>query len=236
MTAVTIRPLVALVAAALAVAAVAAGTTYAATRTSPQVVHACVNPHGTLKLLSNGRCAPGYSKVGIDRSGVQGPPGRRGPRGAAGPGPQVASAMSTTATPGSQDVLVAALNLRVRTICNVGGLPSATEVYFSETSGTADIVVSGSVLVQKSGGAASYSNEGTQKFFADGLSQVEITEPGDDPYDLHFIADAAGGNTVRMRAELTFERAGKTALVRLFLDQDPTHNRCRSSAAVIPAD
>ena len=60
---------------AVAVAAAASGITYAATVTTPQVLHACSNAKGTLRLLQNGHCPAGYSKVGINKQGPRGLPG-----------------------------------------------------------------------------------------------------------------------------------------------------------------
>jgi hypothetical protein len=222
-----LRPVLALGAAALVVAAGATGITYAAT--SPQTVYACINSHGVLRLLANGHCAGGYSKVGINRHAVRGARGPVGPAGVAGPGTRYVAVTHTTADFVSRSVFVDTLNLNVRAECNVGGLPTISRIYF-EKDGTSDYTVTGSAVVV---GSANITYAGTSHFPGAGLIPIEFTEQGSAQSSVQFYISGGGGDSGQMSADLTVERAGKTALVHFYIDQNP--EKCRAQAWVTPS-
>jgi hypothetical protein len=131
--------------------AVAAGT-------SPRAVHACANSKGDLQLLSaKGKCAKGYSKVTLDKTGPKGATGARGKPGTtgkAGPGAQssVATSTSTSSEADGASRSVAGTDLTVLTQC----LPEDhAEVTIN---GTSNYVVHGAAQAQITGDATIEAN------------------------------------------------------------------------------
>jgi hypothetical protein len=223
----------AVAATAIAVAAATSGITYAATRATPQVVYGCINSHSVLKLLANGHCANGYAKVGINRSGVRGPRGLKGPTGAAGPGVRTAYVTSMTDTGKNTTISIASIHLNVYLVCNVGAF-SQSSVYLIDNGGASAYRVTGWADVTLGGGFADVTPAGNDDSLSGGLTALDFTQPGDEPSAVEFRAYTNSGASPRMRADLTIRRDGHTWIVRFYVDQNPT--KCRSWAAVIPAD
>lgn len=74
-----------------------AGGVAEATGKSPVAAKACIDAHGTLSLLSKGKCAKSTKAIAISLRGVPGPVGETGPAGAAGS----AGATGAPGSPGS---------------------------------------------------------------------------------------------------------------------------------------
>jgi hypothetical protein len=148
---VTMIAVVALAVSAVGGFAVAAGT-------STRTVHACANSKGDLKLLSaKGRCAKGYSKVTLDKTGpkgatgVRGKPGAPGTPGMAGPGAQssVATGTSPNEDVDGSSLSVAGTDLTILTQCSAGDHTRVT------INGSSNYVVRGAVQAAITGDATS---------------------------------------------------------------------------------
>jgi hypothetical protein len=248
MTSSRLRSVTALAGAVIIVAAASSGITYAAT-TPPSVVHACINAHGVLRLLANGSCTKGYSKVGIKRSGVPGPRGLRGPVGDRGPlhsGAQFASAATTDPDDvQTQSVLVPQLQLEVETLCSgVGTVFGTARVVLHDLGSGSGYSVSGSAFVRRTRHYPAITSAASgQTTLPAGLSHISLTEPADLPEQTVELAIVYGDGpsfgelTTQMTAQLIVRRGKTTASLQIYLNLvavDPV-NVCGAWAFVTPA-
>jgi hypothetical protein len=213
-------------------AALATGITYAATTTTTKVVYACANGKGTLRLLSNGKCPTGYSKVGINKRGARGPRGLRGP---AGPGALSLHAASSTSTASSQGIGIPGMGLTAQVTCDAISSGATSVLSFTDETASAKYTVSGSYQLSAATGTSVFLiyGGGSHPDLASGLNTIEYSQAKSlhaaSQLEMQYAAGAGGDLT----GDLAVQRAGKTALVHVVLHQDPSH--CFVLAEVTPA-
>jgi hypothetical protein len=218
---------------ALVVAAAASGITYAATATTPQVLHACSNAHGMLRLLQNGHCPHGFSKVSLNKQGPRGLTGARGATGPAGPRPFTVRAASDNATSSFQDHPIDGLGLTVHPVCNVAA-GSSSGLYLHDTTGSVGYTVNGSYNLTANGAhALLVYNGGSHPNLAPDLGLVEFDQPAQVGANAEFVVQYDAGAGGQLAADVVVTRSGKKVLIHLFLSQSSTH--CVAQAEVTPA-
>jgi hypothetical protein len=195
-------------------AAAATGITYAATTTTTKVVYACANNAGTLKLLSNGHCPTGFSKVGINKTGARGPRGPRGATGPAGPGTVTLRAASTSSTPNSVSKAIPGLGLTVTVSCSAD---SASTVAFKDSTASADYTVAGSYQFADTGADGAYDANNSGHFLATGLGTVDFTQAKQVDAVSDFLVTNQTGAGGTLTADLTVQRGTKRVLVHFAL-------------------
>jgi len=233
--------------AGVAVAATAAGVTYAATSSTTKVVYACANRTGTLKLLSKGICPRGYSKVAINKqgprglTGPRGSQGVRGPRGLQGiqgdPGPgalTIRSATDSTSQTDVHDQLVPGTGLNVHAVCEAGD-GSASGVYLDDKDASASYAVTGSYDLQAPGAHAVlvYTGHTNGPNLASGLGLVEYTQSASLNSSSEFVIQEDSSTGGQMTADVTVTRGGERFILHLYVAESPTH--CVAQAEIIPA-
>jgi hypothetical protein len=220
--------------AATAVAAAATGITYAATTTTLSVVYACTNSHGTLRLLSStGRCATGYTRIAMNRTGPRGPRGYTGstgprgsvgPTGPAGPGALSIHAASSTSTTDFADLPITGMGLTIHAVCSATQVGSQSGLYILDTDASADYDVVGSYNLSAPGAHAFLAYAGTSHpNLAAGLGPIEFTQPAQQNANSEFVLQYDSGAGGQMSADVTVKRSGKTLLIHLFLYQASAH-------------
>lgn len=200
-------------------AAAATGITYAATTTTTKVVYACANSNGTLKLLANGQCPTGYSKVAINKTGARGPRGPRGATGPAGPGTVTLRAASASSTPNSVSKPIPGLGLTVEGSCSAA---AASTISFKDTTASADYTVVGSYELANTGADATYTANNSGHFLAPGFGTVDFTQAKQLGAVSSFLVTTQTGSGGRLAGDVTVQRGTKRVLVHFLLNQvDP---------------
>lgn len=224
-----------LVALCVLIAAAAGGVAYAATTTTaPQVVYACSNSSGTLRLLSSGRCPSGYVKISMNRQGPRGLTGPRGSTGPAGPGATTVRVTSDTVATSSSDRIIAGTGLTLHAVCNAGQAGTSSGIYLLDTSASADYTVSGSYDLTAPGahGFLVYDG-GSHPNLAAGLGLIEFTQPAALNANGEFVLQYDTGTGGLMTADVTVTRSGHKVLLHLLLSQAASH--CVAQANITPA-
>lgn len=212
---------------AVALAAVASGITYAATSTTTATLHACANRAGTLRLLQHGKCPSGYAKVSLNR---QGPRGLTGP---AGPGAFTMRAVTDSSTTAVVDRALPGMGLTAHVLCAVG-TGSQSALYLEDVSGTTAYTVNGSADQTSSGAHATLVYDtGSHGNLPNGPSLVEITQPADLHANSELVLQSDTSAGGQLSADVVATRAGKKAIIHLYLFQSGTH--CVAQAEVTPA-
>jgi hypothetical protein len=201
---------VAIVTLLLAGSAVAAtGITYAATTTTTKVVYACANGKGTLRLLTNGRCPTGFTKVGINKTGPRGPRGPKGVTGPPGPGALAVSASSTTSTVDTHDLAIPGMGMTLRASCAQG---HEANLIFMDTK---DVAVDYDVIGYDNSNNGGYLGSGGAVAFPAGLAPLEFHRTGGDHVVLVVYTPDPPGST--LTASVALKRLGNVDVVRFDL-------------------
>jgi hypothetical protein len=218
-----------------------------ASSTTP-TVHACANAKGSLALLSaKGKCAKGFSKVTIAKTGPTGPKGAAGPRGNPGspgmpgaPGPagpgalsSVVTSTSTSALATGSSVVAGGTNLQVQSRCQAG---TVAEVTFA---GLGDYLVHGATEFVANGGvAASYvfntSSSSTSSLpisTGPGVLDFENNSPAAST-TADIEADFASSGTGKLSTDVVVSDGTVTFTVDVFLEVDGSS--CNATAQVTP--
>ena len=209
----------------VAVAATAAGVTYAATTTTTKVVYACANRAGTLKLLSKGKCPLHYGKVAINKQGQRGLTGPRGPQ---GPGAFTISVPTHGTTAPATERRISVAGIAVSIFCGQG--PSA-EMDLDGDPSTVGYTVAGQS--QFGGGTASILHRLTNDTGAQ-------TDPVPTGASLVSLDEPATGNSTEFfnhggdwYADLIVSRGSHAFAVQMHSVAGP--GRCLVRAVVTPA-
>jgi hypothetical protein len=215
-------------------AGAATGITYATTATTTKVVYACANAHGTLKLLSNGQCPTGYSKVAINKRGPRGARGPKGDTGPAGPGTFTLKGVSTTTTVGSQQKAIPGMGLTARALCNASENGTQSSLYLFDDTASDDYTVVGSYNLSATGAHAfpAYQLSSHSNFPA-GLGTIDFLQTKFLHANGEIVLQRDSSSGGLITGDVTVTRAGVVAVIHFLLYQGASN--CLAQVDVTPA-